>query len=173
MVKQPEYKTMIRLLNRKVTSLDDKNLVDNLYALGKIHKSNRKPLNLPVMLKNYMEEVAERCKYLNHHHIGFLSKGLRNLKWVGVEGELKIRTAMKERVKEIAETMDAYSISKLLSYLLVMNDVDSEVLSVVYDRIIQLANEGRMDDLETWDFKDILQITSLTTQENDHFVHRI
>ncbi|CAI2375125.1 unnamed protein product [Moneuplotes crassus] len=173
MVVQAEYKTMLKLINRKASSLDDKNLVDNIYALGKIHKSSRKPINLPKWLENYTEEVALRCPKLNHHHIAFLSKGLRNLKWRNVPGEKKIREAMKLRVQEIAPEMDAYSISKFMSYLLTMNDIDTEVISVVQDRLIQLAQDGRLDDLETWDFKDILELNSLLCQEKNHFIERI
>ena len=173
MIVQNEYKSMLKLMNRKASQLDDKNLVDNIYALGKIHKSNRKPLNLPMMLQDYLEEVANRCQYLNHNHIAFLSKGLRSLRWLNVPGENKIRASLKERVKEISHTMDAYSISKFLSYLLTMNDIDHEVLPPLQDRLMELTKEGRVSELEIWDYKDILEVLSLTSQEKDHFIHRI
>jgi hypothetical protein len=57
---QPEYKAMLKIINKKAAMLDDKNLVDNIYALGKIHKHHTDPLNLSIILKDYLEEVADR-----------------------------------------------------------------------------------------------------------------
>jgi len=46
MIVQPEYKAMLKQVNSKAALLDDKNLVDTLYALAKIHKSSKTPLNI-------------------------------------------------------------------------------------------------------------------------------
>ena len=170
---RPEYKTMLKLINNKAALLDDKNLVDTLYAIGKIHKTERDLVNLPKILNKYLKEVVDRSKYFNEHHIAFLSKGLRNLKWMDIPIEVEIRQALKKRVIEIASQMHVYSISKFMSYLLMMNDVDLQVINVLQDRLITLINEGRVDELELWDFKDILQTFSMLSNEKDHFINRI
>jgi len=80
---------------------------------------------------------------------------------------------MKERAVEIMDTMDAYSISKLTSYLLTMNDMDHHVLPVVQERMMQILRDGKVEDLELWDFKELTQYFSLTCNERDHFTHRV
>jgi hypothetical protein len=87
--------------------------------------------------------------------------------------EKAIRKAMKLRVIEIVDSMDAYSISKFLSYLLTMNDIDHEILPIIQDRMMQIINNGQLGDIEIWDFKDIVKIFSLTSNERDNFIDRV
>ena len=173
LITRPEYKTMLKLINNKAALLDDKNLVDTLYSIGKIHKSEKELVNLPKILSKYLEEISDRWKYFNEHHIAFLSKGLRNLKWMDEKLEIKIRDVMKKRVIEIAEQMNWYSISKFLSYLLTMNDIDMNVINPLQDRLVSLINDGRVNELEVWDFKEIIQTFSILAEEKDHFINRI
>lgn len=60
LITRPEYKTMLKLINNKAALLDDKNLVDTLYSIGKIHKSEKELVNLPKILSKYLEEISDR-----------------------------------------------------------------------------------------------------------------
>lgn len=59
-ITRPEYRTMLKQINNKAALLDDKNLVDTLYCIGKIHKTEKELVNLPKTLNKYLDEISSR-----------------------------------------------------------------------------------------------------------------
>lgn len=74
---------MLRRVKEKITMLNDKQLIDTFYCIGKLHKEDRSHYAefFNYLLEDFTKEISERLKYLESPHIAYLCKGLKYLNY--------------------------------------------------------------------------------------------
>jgi len=73
-----EYKDLLRDFKKNFKMADNKNFVDSVWALGKMHKNSREfsPKFFQHLLSELLDEAAERAETLKLDEIAFLCQGL-------------------------------------------------------------------------------------------------
>jgi hypothetical protein len=140
---KPEYRAMLSIAKKNLTAIDNKNLVDTLWAIGKIHKGNRNFSNkfFQHLLDEMLIELSTRIEELTFFEISFLVEGLAMLRIKDlyddlkvVEEEYKLATLCKNRILGNKTYNDMvlhpYHIAKVLNYFYNKNDEDMEKLLV-------------------------------------------
>ena len=131
-----EYKNMLKSIQKNLELLDNKQAVDTLFSIGKLHKhqpakelSTEHPEFLryfEYFLKDLMKDQEQRVPELQQIQVAYLCKGLTSLRKVltpkNQEEELKLRELIKQHAIINCQTYDPYSISKVLRYLFSYND---------------------------------------------------
>lgn len=76
-----EYKDLLRDFKKNFRSLDNKNFVDSIYAIGKIHKNKREFSQkfFQHLLDEMLQEAAERTQTFKIEEIAFLCEGINFL----------------------------------------------------------------------------------------------
>ena len=121
---------MLREVKSAIGDFGNKTLIDTFYAIARLHRHKREepyPTFFGHLLCDFMSESTRRLPTLGQHELAYLSKGMSYLN-IGrkdelllrgtVKTELELRKAFKERVMELAPSLDAYPLSKALKYLL-------------------------------------------------------
>ncbi len=73
-----EYKDLLRDFKKNFKIIDNKNFVDTIFAIGKLHKKSREfsPKFFQHLLKELFEEASERTETFKLEEIAFLCQGL-------------------------------------------------------------------------------------------------
>ncbi len=200
LVMRYEYKNMLRSIQQNLDLIDNKMLVDTIYAVGRLHRETSfAQLNTEYpefakyyqyFIKDMLREVSTRIDDLSHMHIAYLSKGLTDLRkqlsLVNTDQEASLRELIKQHAIQNAMTYDPYSISKVCRYLYSYNDGDAASLQVyetlghrflgnLRDRLKSMELvpvDDPLIDIETNDIVDIVRVFSVFSknQEKQLFV---
>ena len=131
-----EYKAMLKQVQKNMDQLSQRQFIDTVFALGKLHKKSDTLLEKTSFFHYFMgdilKEVNKRVNTLSDClEIAYLVKGLSNLaKKISadpslIEYEQQVRDSLLTHLNsrhDITRTFDPYSLSKMLRYLLTFND---------------------------------------------------
>ena len=146
---------MLRAIKDNLEHLDNRQLVDTVYSLGKLHQF-KGPASLYIekankdwhnklfpffnhLLNDFLDQAKVRVADLKQSEIAFLAKGLISMRKliyhdpVTTQKEQDFREALLAHLNKdhtLLASFDPYSISKLLRYLLQFNDASSEAEEV-------------------------------------------
>lgn len=127
---------MLKAIQKNLEFLDNKQVVDTLYAVGRLHKGQKvkeMQQNHPefqryftYFLKDMMKETKTRINDLAPVQIAYICKGLSDARKLFDEKNLMTESELRESIKQHAITYkdqyDPYSITKVLRYLFNQND---------------------------------------------------
>ena len=143
-IKRPDYKHILKAIKANMADLDNRQLVDTLFSVGKLHKHPIPPeiaeesRLFPFfnhLVGDFLEQATSRVTELGPQEIAYFLKGVTHLhKVVGsepdlVEKEQKFREQLLAHLNtdhEKVRAFDPYVISKVLRYLLRYNDGGAE-----------------------------------------------
>ena len=175
-VRRPQYKQMLRQIKEKVGELDNRQLVDTLYSVGKLHQKKlgaeiaEEAKLFPFMyhfVAEFLEEVTDRVDQLDPQEIAYLLKGLTNLHDIvtsdpnAEEKEQKFRQQLLAHLNldhAKVSTFDPYTVSKVLRYLLKYNDggVEAQEIFKSFSLLLTQTVVNREAALVKSDLKDPL-----------------
>eukprot|EP00347_Sterkiella_histriomuscorum_P004264 403361113 len=184
-----EYKNLLRHISKNLDMLDNKQSVDTIFSLGKLHKG----MNLQEIetgapgfykffnyfIRDLFQDVESRIKELSPIQVAYLTKGISDLKKVqnpqNQELEIKLREQIKQYAITNAANFDPYSISKIVRYLYTFNDgseasikayeaLGMKLYSNLQDRrkaMREMALDDPLIDLDMKDVVDIIRVYSV------------
>ena len=180
---------MLRQVKEGIVNLDNRQFVDTLFSIAKIHKRQHEP-SAPLypfmhyLIGDFLKEATDRIPELQDPmELAYLVKGITNLYSVikmdkNTENqEIEFREELLRCLNHdhaLLASFDPYAVSKLLRYLLRYNDSSTDSTEVfkslsllltqtIADREAALVNATINDpliDLETKDIVDIIRIYS-------------
>jgi hypothetical protein len=131
------YKELLVNIKKNIKNLTDRNLVDNLWSLGKLHRGTRNFCHaiFQKLLYELIQEISDkRIDYLNFEQISFLLEGLDYLRiHPGVDSQevCQIHSQLSERVYErvcqivsidpSSVHLHPYNMAKILNYFYWIN----------------------------------------------------
>eukprot|EP01022_Parablepharisma_sp_SALTPOND_P007892 TRINITY_DN1338_c0_g1_i1.p1 TRINITY_DN1338_c0_g1~~TRINITY_DN1338_c0_g1_i1.p1 ORF type:complete len:960 (+),score=110.14 TRINITY_DN1338_c0_g1_i1:2172-5051(+) len=140
------FREMFRDARDCATKLDNKSLVDTLFAVTLIyHNKNKAMETMPKFLWHfsctYLEEIKNRIPSLNENHIAFVCRALNRLK--SAYGLIPLIDGFNEKMFERAlscvPSMKSYTIAPILSYI-VQNGFYESAKKLVTSLINTLVN---------------------------------
>ena len=87
-IRRKEYKQMLRMIKEGLGNLDNRQLVDTLFSIGKLHKEKveweiaQESKLFPFfyhLVNDFLTESSKRIEELDPHEIAYLVKGVTNL----------------------------------------------------------------------------------------------
>jgi hypothetical protein len=172
-----DYKNLLRDIKDNIPKISDKNLVDNLWSIGKLHRSNRNfsPVFFTHLLNEMITELAtQRVEYLSFEAISYMVEGLDFLKIspryddeMVVSKEIQLGEKIYDRILEICKNdallvqFHPFNLAKILNYFYNEN-LEIEKFSVLLDSLGRplkefiLKNESSLADII--DTKDLVKI---------------
>jgi hypothetical protein len=109
MMPRYEYKNMLKAIQKNVEFLDNKQLVDTLFSIGKLHKHHSNAqLNkeypdfaryFQFFIKDMMRESTSRMKELSAVQVAYLSKGLIGVRKLVNEKNSITEAELREAIK--------------------------------------------------------------------------
>ena len=131
---------MLKAVKENLNQLDNRQIVDTLFSVGKIHKAKISPELaeesrlfpfLYYFVGDFLTEAKERVTKLEASEIAYFLKGVTNLHSVIASDEKLVakeesfRQALLEHLNQDhtkVGNFDPYTVSKVLRYLLKFND---------------------------------------------------
>ena len=136
LIPRQEYFNMLKSVQKNLELLDNKQAVDTLYSVARLHKGTKfadlqkDNINfakyITYFIKDMLKDQSERIPELSSIQVAYLTKGLTNLKKMLNDSNKDYELVLRENIKQHAilnkDTYDPYSISKVLRYLYSYND---------------------------------------------------
>jgi hypothetical protein len=182
---KPEYKQILTIVKNGIADIDNKNLVDTLWAIGKIHKGNRSFSNkffqhlLNELLMELNKRLSDDGTSLNFLQISFLLDGLSMLRIKDsyddlkvVEEEYNLTTLCKDRILKNSTFVDMalhpFHVVKVLNYYYNKNDKDMDKLLVHLGRPLLnfIKNENVKETTSAVDMVRTVSIYSFGIAKN-------
>lgn len=172
-----DYKNLLRDIKDNIPKISDKDLVNNLWSIGKLHRSNRtfSPVFFTHLLNELITEIyTYRVDYLSFEAISFLLEGLDFLKIshrydneMVVSKEIQLGEKIYNRIIEICKNdallvqFHPFNLAKILNYFYNEN-IEIEKFSLLLDSLGRplkefiIKNESCLADII--DTKDLVKI---------------
>jgi hypothetical protein len=139
-----EYKAMLKSIQKNMGELSQRQFIDTVFALGKMHKKSDALLDktsfFHYFIGDILKEVNKRVDNLTDSlEIAYLVKGLSNLNKkisadpILTQYENQVRENLLTHLNtrhELTARFDPYSVSKTLRYLLAYNDTSDAAIEV-------------------------------------------
>ncbi|CDW74365.1 UNKNOWN [Stylonychia lemnae] len=184
-----EYKSILRSISQNIELLDNKQLVDTIFSIGKLHKRQTlKEIETDVpqfyqffnyFVRDMLKEAKDRINELQTVQVAYLAKGVENMRKILNDNNKILEKELREVIKtysvQNAASFDPYSVSKVLRYLYTQND-GGETSLKVYEalgmRFYQNLKERResmremtlddpLIDIEMKDILDLIRVYSV------------
>jgi hypothetical protein len=156
-VDRKEYKQMLHQVRKGLQDLSNRQLVDTVFAIGKLHQSQTPSdfepdsVLMPFLvytIGDMVKEAITRVDSLGGLELAYLAKGLGNLRPLiqsnekTTEFEIELRRKILDALNEkhpMVATFDPYTVSKLLRYLLAYNDSSDSAINIYKSFSLLLA----------------------------------
>jgi hypothetical protein len=160
MVNFLEYKSLLQNIKPHFNKLDNKNLVDTIWSIGKIHAFKRdfSPKFFRHFLNELLHEMNDRVEYLNQNEIAFLCEGLSMLR-ESSEKVTNLSNLLYARVTKLKDTFNFYQLSKVINYFHLSNHSSFDDLLIhVGETLVNYIKDELHLIRDELNYKDIIKV---------------
>lgn len=164
-----DYKDMLIKIKKNLKTIDNKNLIDTFWSIGRIHRTNRTfyPLFFQHLLDEFITEFKSRMEFLNIIEISFLCQAISYYRINSKNDDLKVledeynlsQKIMDNILSKEISYLNPFHMAKILIFYYQRNDTRLELLlSHMYKPLRAFLEDKEAINIDIMNMNDLIKI---------------